>query len=158
MKFPVSSVSINASQPISTIAMYRRTASAVPRITQQVTVRPFTVAKRNFAESSSAGKGSENSTPGWQGRPGEDHVLHRDGNDAQSAPSKQAREQKEQGQGGSNAISQKDERNSNQKAKDDHPEAPGPVIGMNSRVLPIPCVTTANRSIVNEAQRAIKSS
>jgi hypothetical protein len=32
---------------------------------------------------------------------------------------------------GSQATSRKDERNNNKRAKEDHPEAPEPVIGMN---------------------------
>jgi len=76
-------------------------------------------------------KGKQNSTPEWEGRHGDDHVLNRDDHDAQSAPSNEARRDKEQGKEGSSAISQKDERNSNQKAQEEHPEAPM-VIGMNS--------------------------
>lgn len=34
-------------------------------------------------------------------------------------------------QSGSGAVSGRDEKNMNEKAKKDHPEAPGPVIGMN---------------------------
>ena len=45
---------------------------------------------------------------------------------------KQARKDKEQGKEGSQAISQKDERSSAKRAKDDHPEAPEPIIGMQS--------------------------
>lgn len=35
------------------------------------------------------------------------------------------------GSGQSSAISEKDHGDQNKKAKEDHPEAPGPVIGMN---------------------------
>ena len=52
--------------------------------------------------------------------------------DVQASSSIDARKAKDQGGDGSDAISQKDERNANQKAKEEHPEAPGPVIGMNS--------------------------
>lgn len=34
-------------------------------------------------------------------------------------------------QSGSSAINERDEKNSNAKAKEEHPEAPGPVLGMN---------------------------
>ena len=40
-------------------------------------------------------------------------------------------QQKQQGKEGSQGISGKDEGNFNKKAKEDHPEAPEPVIGMN---------------------------
>lgn len=90
------------------------------------------LARRTYTTSPAFLKGSQNSTPGWEGRHGDDHVLNRDNLDRQGEPSNQARADKAAGKEGSNAISQKDERNSNQKAKDDHPEAPGPVIGMNS--------------------------
>lgn len=98
---------------------------------RSVPVRAFTISQRSFAESPSSGKGGQNNTPGWEGRHGDDHVLHRDGKDAQSKPSLEARSDKAAGKEGSSAISQKDEKNDNQKAKEDHPEAPGPVIGMN---------------------------
>jgi hypothetical protein len=45
--------------------------------------------------------------------------------------------QKKEGKEGSQGISQKDEGNFNKKAKDDHPEAPTPVIG---------CVPSSNTS------------
>lgn len=94
--------------------------------------RTFIASQRSFTDTRGKLAGSQNSTPGWEGRHGDDHVLRRDGNDAQSAPSLQARREKEAARGGSQAISQKDERDSNKKAKEDHPEAPEPVIGMNS--------------------------
>lgn len=78
-----------------------------------------------------SGSGSQASTPGWGGRPGTDHVLHRDGNDAQSAPSREARRDKETGKEGSGAISQRDERNAKQRAKEEFPEGTD-AIGMNS--------------------------
>ena len=54
-----------------------------------------------------------------------------DGNDVQSQASQSGMQQKEQGKEGSQGISGKDEGNFNKKAKEDHPEAPEPVIGMN---------------------------
>lgn len=103
-----------------------------PQVSRQVPARSFIASRRYFAASSEKDTGTQNSRPGWKGRDGEDHVLHREGNDAQSAPSREARQDKEQGKEGSQAISQKDERDSNKRAKDDHPEAPEPVIGMNA--------------------------
>ena len=119
--------------------MYRSTASVVRRVTQQNTTRPFALAKRSFAGTRSNEKSSENSTPGWKGRTGDDHVLNRDKNDVQGKASNEAREQREKGQEGSGAISQKDENNSTQKAREEHPEAPkGPIIGMQDGKLTTP--------------------
>ncbi len=69
----------------------------------------------------------------WAGeRPKEGHVVNRtDANDVQSEASQSGMKQKEEGKEGSQGISQKDERDSNKKAAEDHPEAPKPVIGMN---------------------------
>lgn len=112
-----------------------RALASIPRLRAQAPVRTFVAGRRCFAATSEKDKGKQNSTPGWEGRHGDDHVLHRDENDAQSKPSHQARRDKEQGNEGSSAIAQKDVKNANQKAKEDHPEAPGPVIGMNSGEL-----------------------
>lgn len=114
--------------------MLRIIPRSLVRPVTTLTTRPFTSSIRSLSESSKNESGSQNSTPGWGGRPGDDHVLHRDGKDAQSAPSKEARNDKAEGKEGSGAISQKDERNANQRAQDDHPEAPM-VIGMNSGML-----------------------
>ena len=115
-----------------TATMQRVVLKSASRTARQVAVPSFVSGQRNFARTSAAFKGNQNATTPWEGRHGDDHVLHRDAQDAQSAPSHEARNDKEQGKEGSTAISQKDERNSNQKAKDENPEAPGPVIGMNS--------------------------
>ena len=54
-----------------------------------------------------------------------------DANDVQSAASQSGMDQKRKGEDGSSGISQKDERNSSQRTKEQHPEAPkGPVLGM----------------------------
>ncbi|KAK5073024.1 hypothetical protein LTS08_004106 [Lithohypha guttulata] len=112
--------------------MPRLALTFTPQGFRAVPARTFVTGGRNLASSSSKDKGPQNSTPSWEGRHGDDHVLHRDDLDAQSKPSHQARSEKAQGESGSGAISEKDEKNANQKAKEDHPEAPGPVIGMNS--------------------------
>lgn len=119
-------------RPVTSTNMPRVTLSALPQSVRYVPSRSFIAARRNFAQTPENGKGKQNSTPGWEGRHGDDHVLHRDKNDAQGKASNEAREDKEAGKEGSSAISQKDERNSNQKAKEEFPEAPGPIIGMNS--------------------------
>ena len=67
----------------------------------------------------------------WAGeRPKEGHVVNRtDANDVQSEASQSGMKQKRDGKEGSQAISEKDEGNFNKKAKEDHPEAPTPIIG-----------------------------
>ncbi|MCJ1430432.1 hypothetical protein MMC29_008350 [Sticta canariensis] len=72
----------------------------------------------------------------WEGRPPEEHVTNRkDELDVQSSASKSGVRERAAGGGGSGqssvAASQKDDGDQNKKAKEDHPEAPGPVIGMN---------------------------
>jgi hypothetical protein len=63
------------------------------------------------------------------GRPKEAHVVNRkDANDVQAEAAQSAMKQKKEGKEGSQAISEKDEGKFN-KAKEDHPEAPTPVIG-----------------------------
>ncbi|KAK6371812.1 hypothetical protein LTS17_008636 [Exophiala oligosperma] len=71
------------------------------------------------------------STPGWEGRPIEDHAVHRSPHDPQAEGAKQGMKDHEELKEGSQAISRRDEDQSNKKAKQDHPEAPEPVIGMN---------------------------
>ncbi|KAI4233725.1 MAG: hypothetical protein LQ349_004226 [Xanthoria aureola] len=73
-------------------------------------------------------------SPSWSGRQPSEHVTNRnDELDVHSGASKSgARQRAEDDQHeGSSATSQKDPGNQNEKAKRDHPEAPGPVIGMN---------------------------
>ncbi|KAJ9659827.1 hypothetical protein H2198_002896 [Neophaeococcomyces mojaviensis] len=96
----------------------------------QIPSRSFTLTHRTFAETSVKDKGAQNSRPGWEGRGGDDHVLHRDGTDVQSDSSLDARKQKDKGEEGSTAISQKDENKNAKKAKEENPEAPEPIIGM----------------------------
>ncbi|KAI4200772.1 MAG: hypothetical protein LQ350_003680 [Teloschistes chrysophthalmus] len=75
-----------------------------------------------------------NNDPSWSGRQPSEHVTNRtDELDVQSGASKSgARQRAEEDEHvGSSATSQKDPGNQNEKAKQDHPEAPGPVIGMN---------------------------
>lgn len=70
-------------------------------------------------------------TSGWKGRHGDEHAVKRDGLDVQSEQSHKAVKEHESLEEGSQAISRKDEGDNNKRAKEDHPEAPGPVIGMN---------------------------
>jgi hypothetical protein len=91
------------------------------------------VPHRHFASTDAAEKGTQNSRPGWSGRFGDDHAVERDRHDVQGDASqegmKKFEEEKQSDQPQSatsgQAISRKDERNSNQKAKKEHPEAPG---------------------------------
>ena len=102
------------------------------------TVPSTTVPHRHFASTDAAEKGTQNSRPGWEGRPTEDHAVKRDRHDVQGDASQEGMKKFEQekksdqpqsatsGQG----ISRNDERNSNEKAKKEFPESPM-VIGMN---------------------------
>lgn len=70
----------------------------------------------------------------WEGRQPEEHVTNRkDELDIQSSASKSGKQERAAGGGSeqSSAASEKDHGDQNKKAKEDHPEAPGPVIGMN---------------------------
>lgn len=69
----------------------------------------------------------------WEGRQPEEHVTNRkDELDVQSSASKSGVKERAAGDAGqSSAASQRDHGDQNKKAKEDHPEAPGPVIGMN---------------------------
>lgn len=69
----------------------------------------------------------------WEGRQPEEHVTNReDGLDIQSSASKSGKQERAAGSSAqSSAASEKDHGDQNKKAKEDHPEAPGPVIGMN---------------------------
>lgn len=69
----------------------------------------------------------------WEGRQPEEHVTNReDGLDIQSSASKSGKQERAAGGSAqSSAASEKDHGDQNRKAKEDHPEAPGPVIGMN---------------------------
>lgn len=114
---------------------------------------------RTFSWTDISGKGAQNSRPGWEGRQGDpnhklgdDHAVNRDGLDAQSKESQaglKGREDAEKGNHDSShgqGVSRKDENNSAQKAKEEFPEAPGPIIGMNSErgsVSVVPCCLSA---------------
>lgn len=69
----------------------------------------------------------------WHGRKSEEHVANRkDELDVQSGASQSgARERASGDDKQSQATTEKDSGNQNEQAKKDHPEAPGPVIGMN---------------------------
>ncbi|KAI4182763.1 MAG: hypothetical protein L6R41_005784 [Letrouitia leprolyta] len=73
-------------------------------------------------------------SPSWSGRQPSEHATNRkDELDVQSGASKSGARQRAQEDEhvGSGATSEQDPGSQNEKAKQDHPEAPGPVIGMN---------------------------
>ena len=80
------------------------------------------------------------STNDWDGRHGDEHVLNRnDELDVHSSASKSGKRERAEESHSSSAATEKDTRNDNEQAKKDHPEAPGPVIGMNSgKILFVP--------------------
>jgi len=51
--------------------------------------------------------------------------------DVQSEAAQSGMKEHERGGDGSQALSRKDEGDNNKRAKEDHPEAPTPVLGMN---------------------------
>ncbi|KAH0848984.1 hypothetical protein FOPE_03207 [Fonsecaea pedrosoi] len=80
---------------------------------------------------STTSKAAHDSLPGWGGRHARDHAVKRPAHDVQAETSQQGMKDHEEMKEGSDAISRRDERDSNKKAKEEHPEAPEPVIGMN---------------------------
>ena len=79
-----------------------------------------------------ASAGSETGSK-WHGRQAEEHVSNRkDELDVQSSAAQSGRRERASGdEKQSQATTEKDSGNQNEQAKKDHPEAPGPVIGMN---------------------------
>ena len=73
------------------------------------------------------------STSDWSGRQPQEHVSNRnDELDVQSGASQSGkRERVADNENESQGTTEKDSGNQNEQAKKDHPEAPGPVIGMN---------------------------
>lgn len=72
-------------------------------------------------------------TSDWSGRQAHEHVSNRkDELDVQSGASQSGqRERAADNENASQGTSEQDSGNQNEQAKKDHPEAPGPVIGMN---------------------------
>ncbi|MCJ1481313.1 hypothetical protein MMC06_001470 [Schaereria dolodes] len=74
----------------------------------------------------------EHNEPDWSGRKAEEHVTNRgDELDIHASASKSGKGARASDSGNSSATSEKDNKSDNQRAKQDHPEAPGPVLGMN---------------------------
>ena len=71
-------------------------------------------------------------TSDWSGRQPQEHVTNRkDELDVQSGASQSGKRDKLSHENASQGTSEQDSGNQNQQAQKDHPEAPGPVIGMN---------------------------
>ena len=71
-------------------------------------------------------------TKDWHGRQPRDHVTNSDNAlDVQSSAAKAGKQQRAEESHPTSAATEKDQGNNNERAKKDHPEAPGPVIGMN---------------------------
>jgi hypothetical protein len=87
-------------------------------------VSPVNAISGRPLKTSSAWKAFDGSKPS-------DHVTQKnDEGNVQHDASKQGKAERASG-GGSVATSEKDKENKNKKAQEDHPEAPGVVIGMN---------------------------
>ncbi|KAG6995431.1 hypothetical protein G7Y79_00045g081020 [Physcia stellaris] len=71
-------------------------------------------------------------TDDWDGRQPHEHVTNSENElDIQSSASKSGKRQRAEESHPTSAATEKDTGNDNAQAKADHPEAPGPVIGMN---------------------------
>ena len=81
------------------------------------------------------------SDPKWTGRQTSEHVSNRgDELDVQSGASQSGkRERASNDETQSQGATEKDKGNQNEQAKKDHPEAPGPVIGMNDERGGVSC-------------------
>lgn len=106
---------------------FRVSSSVIRSIRIPETFRPFSTTSHFCAKNTNISD--------WAGRPASEHVTNRDDNepDIQSSASKSGKEERtgESGYVGSGAANEKDLGNQNEQAKKDHPEAPGPVLGMN---------------------------
>ena len=76
---------------------------------------------------------SASGTADWSGRQPQEHATNRkDELDVQSGASQSGKRERAGGnENESQGTTEKDSGNQNQQAEKDHPEAPGPVIGMN---------------------------
>lgn len=124
-------------------------SSTLLRTRATLTLRPLQSlrAKANYATG----------TKDWSGRQPSEHITNRTDNlNVQASASHSGQEDRSKGDpstsegggGHSQATTQKDKGNQNEQAQKDHPEAPGPVIGMNDergQVIPL-----ARSTIVGE--------
>ncbi|MCJ1345205.1 hypothetical protein MMC31_003411 [Peltigera leucophlebia] len=69
---------------------------------------------------------------GWTGRQPEEHITEtQDGLNVHSEASKSGKQERASSSEQSSATNEKDHGNQNKKAKEENPESPGPVLGMN---------------------------
>ncbi|KAI9813403.1 MAG: hypothetical protein M1827_004077 [Pycnora praestabilis] len=114
------------------------TTRIAPSLTRTViqTTRPKTPpSSLNLNSRSISSTSPRTADFGWSGRQADEHLNDRQGKqdelDVQSNSSGTAKRQKADGKEGGSAVSEDDPGNNNERAQKDHPEAPGPVIGMN---------------------------
>ena len=106
---------------MSTLMPFARTKRNAPHLLRSITQ------SRNFAAATVL-----SATKDWDGRQPQDHVTNSDNElDIQSSASKSGKQQRAENSHPTSAATEKDTGNNNEQAKKDHPEAPGPVIGMN---------------------------
>lgn len=94
---------------------------------------PLLLTSSRHLSTSIAARYPTGSDPKWTGRQASEHVANRgDELDVHSGASQSGkRERASSDEKQSQATTEKDRGNQNEQAKKDHPEAPGPIIGMN---------------------------
>jgi len=107
----------------------------MPRLLPSTRLGLSSVTARHASRSLSTTSGrlvnGQDSTPGWEGKKGADQAKYRSPHDVQADTAQKGMEDHAKMKEGSQAISRKDENDSNKRAAKEHPEAPEPVIGMN---------------------------
>ena len=93
----------------------------------RIPCQPYLV--RSFGSSTCR---SAEATKDWEGRDPKEHVARQDHHiNVHASASVEGRNERSTGSRGESASTEKDHKDGNRQAKEDHPEAPGPVIGMN---------------------------
>lgn len=102
-------------------------------LTLQILRSPVLRASPRSLTTSITTRYASGSDPRWTGRQDSEHVTNRgDELDVQSGASQSGKRERASGEEKqSQASTEKDKGNQNEQAQKDHPEAPGPVIGMN---------------------------
>ena len=97
------------------------------------TLRPTLLTTSQFLKPTLFIRTYATGTKDWEGRQPSEHVGNRgDELDVQSGASQSGKRERASGdESQSQGTTEKDKGNQNEQAKKDHPEAPGPVIGMN---------------------------
>ena len=119
-----------------------------PVRTSAFTIRPLSTTNRLFSVTSD-----------WQGRKPDEHAVNRtEEKDVQSEQSQAGMREKDRHMSGNDAgkeenvsqgVSEADQNKSNTRAKEDSPEAPGPVIGMNDERGGVSCTMLDVLSVAN---------